>query len=106
METYGRALQLPSPPSASARLSSLKLTAPFVAFAIYALLRSDLRTEHILVIGIVATLASVGPRTKELLHGLYPLGFVFMLYDGMRPYQKLGLTESSVHVCDVRALEA
>src|SRR5690242_12328898 len=97
----GRALPLPS-----ARLSSLGLTVPFVAFAIYALLRSDLRTEHIIVIGIVATLASVGPRTKELLLGLYPLGLVFMLYDGMRPYQKLGLTESSVHVCDVRALEA
>jgi hypothetical protein len=82
------------------------LAAPFIAFALYASLRSDLRIEHILVIGIVLTLASIGPRTKELLLGLYPLGFVFILYDGMRPYQRLGLTATAVHVCDVHALEA
>jgi hypothetical protein len=79
---------------------------PFVLYALYSAARHDLRPEHLILIVAVAVLAYTGPRTKELLFGLYPLGLVGILFDGMRPFQRLGLTESRVHVCDVRALEA
>jgi hypothetical protein len=80
--------------------------APFVAYAAWSLARSDLRVEHLVVIAIVAILAYVGPRTKELLLGLYPLGLVFIVYDGMRPWQRVGLDESRVLLCGLRSLEA
>jgi hypothetical protein len=79
--------------------------APFVAYAVWSYARADLRVEH-LVIAIVALLAYVGPRTKELLLGIYPLGLVFIIYDGMRPWQRVGLDESRVLLCSLRALEA
>lgn len=79
---------------------------PFAAYASYALLRADLRIEHLLLLTVVAALAYVGPRSKELLLGLYPFGLVGLLFDGMRPFQKLGLTEERVLLCDLRAVEA
>lgn len=79
--------------------------APFVAYAAYSAVRGDLRPEHLVVIAIVAGLAYVGPRTKELFLGLVPLGLVFILYDGMRPLQTVSLTESRVLLCDLRDLE-
>jgi inositol phosphorylceramide synthase catalytic subunit len=98
------------PPSAASggegRLrAGLWLASPFAAYAAYSALRGDLRVEHLLVLGIVVVLASVGPRSKELLGGLYPLGLVFILYDGMRPFQTWGLTESRVMLCDLRSVE-
>lgn len=80
--------------------------APFLAYAAYSLARSDLRFDHLAVIGIVATLAYVGPRTKELLVTLYPVGLVFLLYDAMRPFQTATLSESRVLLCGLRDLEA
>lgn len=85
---------------------SLGLAIPFVAYAGYAASRAELRVEHILVPVAVAVLALIGPRTKELLHGLYPFALVGMLFDGMRPYQKLGLTESRVLLCGLRSVES
>lgn len=86
--------------------STLGLTIPFVAYAGYEAARSDLRIEHLLLLGAVAVLAVVGPRTKELLLGLYPFALVGVLFDGMRPYQKVGVTESRVLVCELRSLES
>lgn len=79
---------------------------PFVAYALFSLARADLRIDHIAVIAIVATLALVSARTNELLRGLYPIGLVFILYDGMRPFQRLGLSVDRVLLCDLRAFEA
>jgi hypothetical protein len=79
---------------------------PFVVYALYSAARHDLRPEHLLLIAVVAALAYTSLRTKELLFGLYPLGLVAILFDGMRPFQRLGLSEDRVHICDVRALEA
>jgi inositol phosphorylceramide synthase catalytic subunit len=79
---------------------------PFVLYALYSFARHDLRLDHLAILAVVATLAWIGPRTKELLLGLYPIGLVFLLYDGMRPFQKLGLTPSRVLLCDLRAFEA
>ncbi|MDB4946087.1 MAG: superfamily protein [Labilithrix sp.] len=79
---------------------------PFVLYAAYSAARHDLRVEHFLLIGAVAALSFIGPRARALLAGLYPIALVGLLYDGMRPLQKLGLTADRVHVCDVRALES
>lgn len=79
---------------------------PFVLFALYqGLFRHELRVEHVLMILVAAVLAYTGPRTKELLLGLYPLALVAVFYDAMRPIQKIGLTPSRVHLCDLRSLE-
>lgn len=78
---------------------------PFVLFAVYQGVRSELRIEHLLIIVVAAVLAYTGPRTKELLLGLYPLALVAVFYDAMRPIQKIGLTPSRVHLCDLRNLE-
>jgi hypothetical protein len=80
--------------------------APFALYALWSYARADLRIEHLLVLAIVATLAYVGPRTKELLLGLYPVGLVFILFDGMRPWQRVGLEESRILDCDLRSVEA
>ncbi len=79
---------------------------PFVGYALVSAARHDLRAEHLLFIGVVAALAYVGPRSRELLRGLYPVALVGLLYDAMRPLKNVGLDASRVHVCDVRAVEA
>jgi membrane-associated phospholipid phosphatase len=84
----------------------VKLIAPWLIYAVYSLLRHDLRFDHVAVLAVVTTLAFVGPRSRELLRGLYPIGLVFIVYDGMRPFQRVGLSESRVHLCDLRAVEA
>jgi hypothetical protein len=82
------------------------LPIPFAIYAGYSALRSDLRLEHVALLGVVCLLAFAGPRARQLLYGLYPFGLVGLLYDAMRPFQRVGLTESRVLVCDLRALEA
>ena len=52
-----------------------------------------------------STLFSVGPRTKKLFIGVYPLGLVGLLYDAMKLFENVGVTPESVHLCDLRALE-
>lgn len=84
----------------------LLLLTPFVVYAIFAWARHDLRFDHIGVILIVATLAFVSTRSRELLNGLYPIGLVFILYDGMRPLQRVGVTPERVLLCDLRAVES
>lgn len=80
--------------------------APFVGYAAWRAWRHELRVEHVGILAIAAALAYTGPRTKELFRGLLPLGLVGLVYDGMRPFQRVGLTPSRVHVCDVRGLES
>jgi membrane-associated phospholipid phosphatase len=50
-------------------------------------------------------LFAVGPRTKRLFLGIYPLGLVGLFYDTMRLVQNVGVTPQSVHLCDLRAYE-
>jgi inositol phosphorylceramide synthase catalytic subunit len=86
--------------------SRLKWIAPFVLYAIYSAARSDLRVEHFLMIAAVTAFVVIGPRTRALLPGLYPFALVGLLYDAMRPYQTLGVSESRVLLCDLRAVES
>lgn len=80
--------------------------APFVAYAAYSLARGDRRVEPLVVLSLVVALAYAGQRTRALLSAVYPLGLVFLLYDGMRPLQNVGLAPSRVLVCELRDLEA
>lgn len=80
--------------------------APFVLYAAFSTARSDLRVEHFLMIAAVTAFVVIGPRTRALLPGLYPFALVGILYDAMRPYQMLGLSESRVLLCDLRAVES
>jgi hypothetical protein len=64
-----------------------------------------LRWEHI-VISLAATgLAYGNARTRRWFVSLIPLSAVAVFYDGMRFVRNLGVTPSSVHVCDLRAFE-
>jgi hypothetical protein len=55
---------------------------------------------------MIAVITAYGGRTaKRLYFGVLPLGLVGLLYDAMRFVKNVGLSESTVHVCDLRALE-
>jgi hypothetical protein len=79
---------------------------PFAAYTLISAVRGDVRPEFFAALVLIAVLAYTSERTKALLLAIYPVGLVGLLYDAMRPLQKVGLTPERVHVCDVRALEA
>lgn len=79
---------------------------PFALYALYSIARHDLRIELLLALVLVLALAFIGDRSRRLMKALLPFGFVGLLYDGMRPFQRVGLTEDRVHLCDLRHLEA
>jgi membrane-associated phospholipid phosphatase len=78
---------------------------PFVLHAGWAASRGQFRWEHAAVLGLVAVLFVVGPRTKKLFLGAYPIGLVGLFYDGMRAVQNVGVSADRVHVCDLRSAE-
>jgi membrane-associated phospholipid phosphatase len=47
----------------------------------------------------------MGPRSKKLLFGIYPMGLVGLLYTSMKVVRDIGVSPARVHVCDLRALE-
>jgi hypothetical protein len=50
-------------------------------------------------------LAYTNAATKKLFFGLYPLGVVAVLYDGMRFVKNVGVSAADVHLCDLRLVE-
>ena len=85
---------------------SLATPLPFLADSAWAFARGDGRWENVAVVVAVLALFGVGPRTKKLFLGVYPLGLVGVLYDSMRLVRRVGGGVRTVHVCDLRALEA
>lgn len=81
------------------------LPLPFVIWPIVALAIHDLRPEHALFFFLVPFLAYFRESTKRFFFGLYPIGLVGLVYDGMRYWKNVGVTASRVHVCDLRALD-
>jgi hypothetical protein len=79
---------------------------PFLADSAWAFARGDGRWENVAVVVVVLALFGIGPRTKKLFLGVYPLGLVGLLYDSMRLVRRFGGGPRTVHVCDLRALEA
>jgi inositol phosphorylceramide synthase catalytic subunit len=79
---------------------------PFVLHAVWAVWRHLFHWENVAILALALGLFSVGPRTKKLFIGVYPLGLVGLLYDTMKLIENVGLTTpESVHLCDLRALE-
>jgi membrane-associated phospholipid phosphatase len=78
---------------------------PFVVHSLWAASRHTFHWENAAVLALVFTLLVVGPRSRRLLFGIYPIGLVALLYDAMRVVRNVGVTPASVHVCDLRAHE-
>jgi membrane-associated phospholipid phosphatase len=85
--------------------ASILLPAPFLLHGVWVAAGGRFRWDNAAMIALVLALFSIGPRTKKLLLGVYPLGAVAVLYDTMKLVQNVGLTPSRIHVCDLRALE-
>jgi membrane-associated phospholipid phosphatase len=67
--------------------------------------RGTVRWDQIAV-AVFATVLAFGPRAaKHLLRGVLPLGLVGLTYDAMRFVEHVGVSEATVHVCDLRAFE-
>jgi hypothetical protein len=79
--------------------------APFAMwFAIMAGL-GMLRSDHVALLALAAGLAYGTRTTKKFFLALLPLGLVALLYDGTRFFRNWNLTESTVHLCDLREAE-
>lgn len=78
---------------------------PFVLAVVVNAARGELRWDHVALLVAVVGLAYTNAWTKRLCSGLYPMGLVALLYDSMRFVQHVGVDASSVHVCDLRAIE-
>ena len=78
---------------------------PFLLHAVWALLEGHFHWENVAILVVLLSLFAVGPKTKKLLVGVYPIGLVGLLYDTMKAFQDVGVTPARVHVCDLRALE-
>ena len=78
---------------------------PFLAHPVWAAERHDFHWENAVVLATALALFCIGPRTKKLFLGVYPIGLVGILYDSMRVVENVGVTPSSVHLCDLRAHE-
>jgi len=79
---------------------------PFWAWAIFCALRGELRWDHIALVVLATSLAYGHAKTKRVFLGLLPMGLVALFYDSMRLFKNAGLSETSVHLCDLRAAEA
>ena len=98
----GARLLTPSRPDALAVFAMLLFWGWVVAMTI----RGSVRWDQ-MALAVAATVLAFGRgAAKHLLRGLLPLGFVGIAYDAMRFVEKVGVTESTVHVCDVRDFEA
>ncbi|MBI2391664.1 MAG: inositol phosphorylceramide synthase [Deltaproteobacteria bacterium] len=78
---------------------------PFAAWAVFMLVRRELRIDHVALLMVVSLLAFAAPWTRRLLSGLYPIALVALVYDSMRVITS-PLTADRVHLCDLHALEA
>jgi membrane-associated phospholipid phosphatase len=89
------------------RLTPLRAlgVAPFLLYAIFVAWHGNLRWDHAAVALLAVVLGFGGPRAHRLFKGICPLGLTAVLYDSLHYLGGLGVTESSVHVCDLRSLE-
>jgi membrane-associated phospholipid phosphatase len=79
--------------------------APFMLWCGYCLARGERRFEHVLIFVVAPILAYANRATQRLFRVAFPFGMVGLIYDAMRFVKGVGLDESSVHVCDLRAAE-
>jgi membrane-associated phospholipid phosphatase len=81
--------------------------APIVLWCVYCLfVRGERRWELMLILMATPLVVYGSARTKRLWEGWLPLALVGLLYDAMRFVQGVGVSESTVHLCDLRSHEA
>ncbi len=86
--------------------AGLLLTAPFLGWFIWTVVISgERRFELFLLFFVVYALALGNAATKKLFLGLYPIGLLALVYDGMRFVKYVGITADRVHICDLRAID-
>jgi hypothetical protein len=79
---------------------------PLMAWPLYVVIgRGSIRWELIALALVVPALAFIGPRTRKLYVGLFPLGVVAVVYDSMGFIKNWGITPERIHLCDLRAHE-
>lgn len=78
---------------------------PFVGWGLFWIIRGQVRWDHVLMMTVIPLLAYWNGRTKRLYLGLLPFFFTGVIYDASRFVRGWGLTETSVHVCDLWAIE-
>ena len=79
--------------------------APFVLWTLFWIARGQVRWDHMAVCAIAAITAYWNNSSKRFYFGVLPLGLVGLLYDAMRFIKNVGLSQETVHVCDLRAIE-
>lgn len=80
--------------------------APFAAFVALQLAGGWLRPAHLAITVLVVVLAWTSETTKRVVLALYPFGLVGVLFESMRPFRNVGLSESRVLLCELRAVES
>jgi membrane-associated phospholipid phosphatase len=81
--------------------------APFVLWSGWCIVvRREWRWELIALMLVTPLLAYFSPRTKRIFVGVVPLLLTGLMYDAMRFVQGVGVSQTSVHVCDLRQTEA
>jgi inositol phosphorylceramide synthase catalytic subunit len=81
------------------------LPLPFVLWGVGCFLAGERRWEHWAFMIGVPLLAYTNEKTKKLFVGLFPVGLLGLIYDAMRFVKNVGLSEETVHVCDLRAID-
>lgn len=80
--------------------------APLVLWCLYCLfVRGERRWELALILVVAPIMVYGSARTKRMWEGWLPFALVGLLYDAMRFVQGVGVSASTVHVCDLRAHE-
>ncbi len=86
---------------------TLLAPAPFVLWSGYCVfVRREWRWELLALMIVTPLLAYGSARTKRVYVRVIPLLLTGLLYDAMRFVQGVGVSASTVHVCDLRAQEA
>jgi phosphatidylglycerophosphatase A len=78
---------------------------PFVLWPLLMLVTGERRWDYAAFPALCLGLAFGTRWTKRLFVGLYPIGLLAIVYDGMRFVKDVGVTPERLHVCDLRALD-
>lgn len=78
---------------------------PFVLWPALMLLTGERRWDYFAFPVLCVGLAFGHAWTKRLFVGLYPIGLLALVYDGMRFVKDVGVTPERLHICDLRAID-
>lgn len=89
-----------------ASVGTVALVLPFVLWTASRLLAGERRWEHAAMLVLVPVLAFASRGSHRVFRGLVPIALLGLVYDAMRFVKDVGVTPTSVHVCDLRAADA